>query len=134
MNLLINIDVDDLDKAIAFYCTAFSLRVGRRLGATVVELLGSSAPIYLLLKSAGSAAAPNLSQPRDYHRHWTPIHLDFVVDDITAAVQTATGVGAVLEGTIDRHSWGLIAHLSDPFGHGICLIQFVGRGYDELIA
>jgi len=22
--------------------------------------------------------------------------------------------------------------LADPFGHGICLIEFVGRGYDEI--
>ena len=25
-----------------------------------------------------------------------------------------------------------IAMLADPFGHGICLIEFVGRGYDEI--
>ena len=22
--------------------------------------------------------------------------------------------------------------LADPFGHGICLIEFLGRGYDEI--
>jgi hypothetical protein len=22
--------------------------------------------------------------------------------------------------------------LADPFGHGLCLIQFLGRGYDEI--
>jgi hypothetical protein len=22
--------------------------------------------------------------------------------------------------------------LADPFGHGICLIRFLGRGYDEI--
>jgi hypothetical protein len=22
--------------------------------------------------------------------------------------------------------------MADPFGHGICFIQFVGRGYDEI--
>ena len=24
--------------------------------------------------------------------------------------------------------------LADPFGHGLCLIQFLGRGYDEIVA
>jgi lactoylglutathione lyase len=28
--------------------------------------------------------------------------------------------------------WGRIAQLADPFGHGLCLIQFLGRGYDEI--
>jgi hypothetical protein len=22
--------------------------------------------------------------------------------------------------------------MADPFGHGFCLIQFLGRGYDEI--
>jgi hypothetical protein len=30
------------------------------------------------------------------------------------------------------NTWGKIAMLADPFGHGVCLIQFVGRGYDEI--
>jgi len=24
--------------------------------------------------------------------------------------------------------------MSDPFGHGFCLLQFVGKGYDEVPA
>ena len=39
-DLLVNIDVDDLPKAIAFYSDAFGLTVGRRFGAMGVELLG----------------------------------------------------------------------------------------------
>jgi len=55
MDLLVNIDVDDLDRAVQFYTSAFEVKVGR------IELLGGSA------------------QVRDYRRHWTPVHLDFVV-------------------------------------------------------
>jgi hypothetical protein len=22
--------------------------------------------------------------------------------------------------------------LADPFGHGVCLIEFIGKGYDEI--
>ncbi|MDI1428841.1 VOC family protein [Polyangium sorediatum] len=35
--LLVNIDVDDLDRAIHFYTGAFDLRIGRRFGGAGVE-------------------------------------------------------------------------------------------------
>ena len=93
---------------------------------------GAQAPIYLLEKAADTPAAGATRQPRDYARHWTPVHLDVVVDDVDAAVTRAVAAGARLEDPAATHAWGRIAHLSDPFGHGICLLQFLGRGYDEL--
>jgi predicted enzyme related to lactoylglutathione lyase len=132
LDLLVNIDVDDLDKAIAFYRQAFGLTVGRRFGSGGAELLGSSAPIYLLAKPAGSPASPATEQRRDYFRHWTPVHLDFVVDDIAAAVERATSAGARLDAPVKTSNWGDLAVMSDPFGHGFCLVQFRGRGYDEI--
>lgn len=132
MELLANVDVDDLEKAVAFYTKAFGLRLGRRFGKEAAELLGSTAPIYLLVKGAGTPASRNTPQRRDYGRHWTPVHLDFVVPDVESAVKTAVEAGAVLENPIETHRWGRIAHLADPFGHGICLLQFLGRGYDEI--
>jgi predicted enzyme related to lactoylglutathione lyase len=132
MELLANIDVDDLEKAVAFYTQAFGLRLGRRFGKEAAELLGSTAPIYLLVKGAGTPASRTTSQQRDYGRHWTPVHLDFVVPDVDAAVGQAVAAGAVLEDPVETHKWGRIAHLADPFGHGICLLQFLGRGYDEI--
>jgi predicted enzyme related to lactoylglutathione lyase len=130
--LLVNIDVDDLAQAERFYCAAFDLHPGRRFGADGVELLGSSAPIYLLVKAAGTPAAPTLTQPRDYGRHWTPTHLDFVVEDIEAAVQQAERVGARLEHAIATQRWGRLAPMADPFGHGFCFVQFLGAGYDAI--
>jgi predicted enzyme related to lactoylglutathione lyase len=130
--VLANIDVDDLDRATEFYCKAFKLTVGRRFGRAAVELRGASSAIYLLEKAAGTHAAPATDQRRDYTRHWTPVHLDFVVDDIAPAVARATNAGARLEGEVRTHKWGRIAVMSDPFGHGFCLIQFLGCGYDEI--
>src|SRR5678809_720457 len=52
------VDVDDLEKGIAFYTRAFDLRVGRRLDRSWVELLGARSPIDLLAEPAGSKAAP----------------------------------------------------------------------------
>lgn len=130
--LLVNIDVDDLARAEVFYRTAFGLTAGRRFGDDVVELLGMASPIYLLRKPSGSAAGDATSQTRDYRRHWTPVHLDFVVDDLDAALLRAEAAGALREGDVRIASWGRIATLADPFGNGFCLIQFLGRGYDEI--
>ena len=131
MDLLINIDVDDLEKAIAFYGTALGLRVGRRFDFGV-ELLGASSPIYLLVKSEGTQASPMSADLRRYRRHWTPVHLDVVVDDVGEAVGRALQAGATLEGEIRSDRWGQIATMADPFGHGLCFIQFLNRGYDEI--
>ena len=43
MNMLVNIDVEDLEKAVCFYTAAFGLHIGRRFGTFGVEMLGSSA-------------------------------------------------------------------------------------------
>ncbi|MFY1877972.1 GNAT family N-acetyltransferase [Achromobacter xylosoxidans] len=134
MRILVNIDVPDLEAAIDFYSRAFGLALHRRLGATGAEMLGAPAPIYLLQKAAGTPAAGAVRQPRDYARHWTPVHLDVVVDDVDDAVARAVAAGARLEDPAVSHDWGRIAHLSDPFGHGICIMQFLGRGYDALTA
>jgi len=132
MDMLVNIDVDDLGKAMAFYARAAGLRPGRRFGALGVELLGGTAPVYLLVKAPGTRPAPDADEVRRYRRHWTPVHLDFVVADVAAAVARAIDAGAVLEGAIETHRWGRIARMADPFGHGLCFIEFLGRGYDEI--
>jgi predicted enzyme related to lactoylglutathione lyase len=135
MQALINIDVDDLDRATAFYTMTFGLTVSRRFGRSGVELLGSSAPIYLLVKAGGTAASSTVSAlPRTYDRHWTPVHLDFVVEDIECAVNQAVRAGAQLEAAIATHRWGRLALMVDPFGHGFCFVQFLARGYDEIAA
>ena len=132
MDLLVNIDVADLDVAIAFYSRAAGMRVGRRFGASGAEMLGASSPVYLLVKAEGTRASAATDEERRYRRHWTPVHLDFVVPEIEPAVRTAIEAGARLEGEIDTHRRGRIAHMADPFGHGICFIEFLNRGYDEI--
>ena len=132
MQVLVNIDVDDLERATTFYCAAFGLRVGRRFGASGVELRGASSAIYLLVKPEGSLPSPYTGQRRSYARHWSPIHLDFVVPDADAAVARAVAAGATLEQPVETSDWGRLALLADPFGHGFCLLQFTGSGYDAI--
>ena len=68
------------------------------------------------------------------------MHLDFTVDDVSAAVQRAVNAGAKLEGEIAKLEGeiaifprGRLATMSDPFGHGFCLLEFLGKGYDEVV-
>ena len=133
MRVLVNIDVDDLERAIEFYRAAFGLHLGRRLfDGSVAEMRGASSMIYLLAKPPGSPTSRQASSVRDYHRHWTPVHLDFEVEDIGTAVERAVAAGARLEDETRSFSWGQLATLSDPFGHGFCLLRFSGRGYDAV--
>ena len=133
MELRVCIDVGDLEAAIAFYRDAFGLRLGRRLGAKWAEMLGAPCPLDLLAEAPGTAASPRSSAVRDYGRHWTPVHLDFVVPDLDAAVRQALGAGAKLDQDPAAREWGRIAILSDPFGNGLCLLEMRGRGYDEML-
>ena len=130
--LLINIDVPDIEKACVFYTHALGLRIGRRFGEDFVELLGGGAPIYLLTKKAASTTFPG-GPSRSYARHWTPVHLDFAVDDIEVARERALAAGATAESEITDHAYGRLALLADPFGHGICLLQFNEQGYDAIV-
>jgi len=144
MRLLVNLDVPDLAAAERLYCDAFGLRAGRRFGQAGLELIGAAVPLYLLVQPAGSPGAAG--QPRDYARHWTPVHLDVVVDDLEAALERALACGfraddlppaeaqdpARARTTVRRAAWGDLVRLADPFGHGWCLIRFSAIGYDAI--
>lgn len=131
--LLVNIDVPDVEAGIAFYTAAIDLEVGRRFDDDFVELTGADAPIYLLGKDAGTSIGPAGGDVRRYERHWSPIHPDFVVEDMDAAIARAVAAGAVQEGEICDAPYGRLAMFADPFGHGFCLIHFNERGYDALL-
>jgi hypothetical protein len=45
---------------------------------------------------------------------------------------TSVAAGARVETDIWTEVWGKIIVLADPFGHGFCLIEFLGRDYDEI--
>ena len=129
MRLIVNIDVPDLAPAIAFYTAAFGLRHQRTLDGDVAELGGASSVIYLLRNDAGSSPGPSVPTVRDYARHWTPVHMDFVVDDLEAAVRRAVAAGAVRQGELVDWKGSRCITFADPFGHGFCLIAFDAESY-----
>jgi predicted enzyme related to lactoylglutathione lyase len=70
--------------------------------------------------------------PRDFGRHWTPVHLDFIVADLDAAVARLIALGGSLDREIGLRDYGRIAAMADPFGNGFDLIEFSGAGYDGI--
>jgi len=130
--LLVNIDVADLEQAIEFYTVGICLTVRRRLGPSIVELLGASSPIFLTEQPTDSLPFAQATLRREYRRHWTSVHLDFVVHELEPAVRRAESAGARVEGETQEFAWGRYRVMADPFGNGFCLLQFLGRGYDEI--
>ncbi len=118
----ISIDVPNLDSAIEFYTQGLGFKRVKKFGADMFILDAGKIKIYLLQKEAGSASTKFDTAPRSYERHWTPIHFDFDVVDIEKALEQVVAAGGIHEGG-NSGDWGSIAHCSDPFGHGFCLIQ-----------
>jgi predicted enzyme related to lactoylglutathione lyase len=73
-----------------------------------------------------------VSVPRNYGRHWTPVHLDFVVTDLATMVSRLTTLGGSLDREIQNREYSRIANIADPFGNGFDLIEFSGSGYDAV--
>lgn len=129
MNVIINIDVPLLEPAIAFYCNAFDLKLERLLDDDVAELTGASTRVYLLQQAEDSIPSEFTSDVRHYQRHWTPVHIDIVVDDIVSAAERVIKAGAKMESECIEWRGSRCISFADPFGHGFCLIQFEQGSY-----
>jgi predicted enzyme related to lactoylglutathione lyase len=129
VKVVVNIDVPDLGPAVDFYRAALGLQLSRVLDEDVAELTGDSCVLYLLQKAAGSSPAGNLDTVRNYGRHWTPVHVDFVVDNIEEAAKRALFAGAQQESDCVEWMGSKCISFSDPFGHGFCLIEFAEETY-----
>lgn len=129
MRIIVNIDVPKLTPAIDFYCAALGLKHNRTLDGDVAELTGASSVIYLLQNPSGSSAASTVSETRRYSRHWTPVHIDFVVDNIEMAAKRVLEAGASQESECIEWRGSKCITFSDPFGHGFCLIKFLDESY-----
>ncbi len=121
MDVHVYIGVTDLEQGIAFYTQGRGLRLRRRLRPNWVELEGASVPIFLLVSN----------RPQDFAGPWT-VHLDFVIDDLDAAVRQAQDAGAVLDRALQEREWGRMANMTDPFGNSFDLIEFAPGGYDNI--
>ena len=113
------------------------LHAGRALAAAIpgarwIELEGANLPVFLLAGRQPVAELGTRRQARDYGRHWTPVHLDFIVPDLDAMVARLAQRGGTLDRAVERPDYGRIAYMADPFGNGFDLIEFSGPGYDAV--
>ena len=123
ISVSVSIDVSDLARGVRFYAEAFGfVKVAEPIAGLAVLRAGDS-EICVIEKAAGSKPAPGTQDRRRYERHWTPVHVDFHVDDLDAALAKAVAAGAIQEQRFDNPKHGSVAFCSDPFGHGFCLIE-----------
>ena len=122
MKYSVSIDVPNLDAGLKFYRDALGLVEVRRPIPTYVVLQCGEAKIGLIEKAAGTNPAKGSDDVRRYERHWTPVHIDFDVDDFDGFLSKAIEVGAIVEQKYEMAGRPPIAFCSDPFGNGFCVI------------
>lgn len=122
MQYSVTVDVPQIDAGLSFYRDALGLtEVARPIPAYVVLDCGG-AHLGLIEKAAGTRPAPGSDDVRRYERHWTPVHIDFQVEDFEGALARALAAGARCEQKFDGGHRPAIAFCSDPFGNGFCLM------------
>jgi predicted enzyme related to lactoylglutathione lyase len=117
------IDVPDMERGIRFYGNAFGFAKVAEPYPGVAVLKAGTATITLLEKREQTRPSPNSLDERRYDRHWTPVHLDFHVDDIKGTLDNAVKAGATTEQFFESAEHGSVAFCADPFGNGFCLLQ-----------
>jgi predicted enzyme related to lactoylglutathione lyase len=123
ISVSVSVDVPDMGDGVRFYSDAFGFaRVAEPIPGVVVLRAGAS-EIVLLEKAPGTRPAPGTQDTRHYGRHWTPVHMDFHVDELKPALAKAIAAGAKQEQLFDNPKYPAVAFCSDPFGHGFCLIE-----------
>jgi catechol 2,3-dioxygenase-like lactoylglutathione lyase family enzyme len=78
------IDVDDVAAAVRFYGEGIGLEVVKQ-EPDWAQLKVEEQTIWIMKAAPGPSGAIE----RSYHRHWTPVHLDFHVDDIDKVIARA---------------------------------------------
>lgn len=122
MNIYVSLDVPTLDEGLKFFGEAFGFVESARPHPGYAILKNGDSRIGLLAKTAGSAPAPDCGDVRRYGRHWTPVHIDFHVEDFDGALEKALAAGAKTEQVHKVDGYPPVAFCSDPFGHGFCII------------
>jgi predicted enzyme related to lactoylglutathione lyase len=121
MGLGITIDVPDLAAGLAFYLDVFGWEEVARPLPVYAIVQAEGLRIGLMEKAAGTVPAPGAS-PRDYARHWTPVHLDLHVADYAGTLARLRAGGGTVEAEHAVTGRPPVAFCADPFGHGLCIL------------
>ena len=127
LEIEICVDVPDLASGLRFYAEAFGFEKISDPYPGVAVIEAGAARITLLAKREGTKPYPGAGAVRGYARHWTPVHLDFHVENVKAALDRAIAAGATPEQVFDDPKHGSAAFCADPFGHGFCLLEIKSK-------
>ena len=122
MKYSVSIDVPTLELGLAFYGQAFGFTELARPVEGYAVLGRDEFRLGLLEKPAGTSPAPGTDDLRKYERHWTPVHIDFHVNDFEDTLQQALDAGATCEQRFEGGAHPPVAFCCDPFGNGFCII------------
>ncbi|HWA89742.1 MAG TPA: VOC family protein [Rhizomicrobium sp.] len=128
MHYAVTIDVPSLERGLKFYRDAMGFAEVSRPVETYVVLQCGGAKIGLIEKSPGTSPAEGADDVRRYERHWTPVHIDFHVEDFEAVLARALEAGARCERRFAGGPHPPVAFCSDPFGNGFCIVGTMVKG------
>jgi len=122
MKITMSVDVPSIEEGLNFFGEAFGFEEIARPHPGFAMLAAGDTKLGLLAKPAGSSPADGSSDLRTYERHWTPVHMDFRVDNFDATLERALQAGAKSEQVHRMAGYPPVAFCSDPFGHGFCIV------------
>ena len=122
MKYSVTIDVPNVEDGVRFYRDALGLAEVARPIPIYVILKCGAATIGIMEKPAGTKPARGSDDTRRYERHWTPVHIDFQVDDVEVVLARVLNAGAICEQKYELPGRPPIAFCSDPFGNGFCIV------------
>jgi catechol 2,3-dioxygenase-like lactoylglutathione lyase family enzyme len=118
----VSIDVPDLEAGLCFYRDALGFpEIARPIPIYAILQCGAMR-LGIMQKAAGTKPAAGSEDVRRYERHWTPVHIDFDVEDFEGFLKRALDAGAKCEQKHVMPGRPPIAFCSDPFGHGFCIV------------
>ena len=123
MKVAVSIDGPPIEEGLKF----FSIVESSRPHPAYAALTAGEASIGLLARPAGSMPAPGRGDVRKYERHWTPVHVDFCVEDFEATLVAALEAGARTEQIHRVAGYPPVAFCSGPFGHGFCIVDLLEK-------
>jgi predicted enzyme related to lactoylglutathione lyase len=122
IKISVSIDASNLKQAETFYIEALGCKKLRDQGSDMAVLSAENCDIYLQEKETGTKPLVSGEVIRDYKRHWTPVHLDFITKNVEEVVERILQLGGLHEGG-ESGDWGSITYCADSFGNGFCVIN-----------
>lgn len=125
----VSIDVPSLEQGLRFYREVFGFVETARPFPSMAIVDANNVSVCMHEKAAGTKSSPAGAATRHYDRHWTPVHLDFHVDDLDTVLDKVRAEGGAVEMEFRNQGPMPVGFCTDPFGNGFCVIgeRIAGR-------